>query len=139
MLFSSSLAFASIASAQAYNLVSHLKGQKLVDAFSFQEQNGGDNGGVANYLNRDAAYSAGLVNIMHHGAVRLSVNTQGNDATRGSVKLTSNAQYNSGLFIFDIAHIPDVCGSWPALWMLGGGTWPEQGEVSLSSICCRDM
>jgi hypothetical protein len=37
-------------------------------------------------------------------------------AGRNSVRLTSNASYNKGLFVGDFAHIPGSnCGSWPAL------------------------
>jgi beta-glucanase (GH16 family) len=52
---------------------------------------------------------------------------------RPSVRITSNNQYNSGLFILDLAHMPGgECASWPAFWLLGGpATWPAAGEVDI--------
>jgi beta-glucanase (GH16 family) len=49
---------------------------------------------------------------------------------RASVRLESFSTYNGGLFVFDIQHMPgQVCGIWPALWTLGSGLWPQNGEI----------
>jgi len=37
---------------------------------------------------------------------------------------------NQNLFIFDIAAMPAVCGTWPAVWFTGAN-WPYQGEIDV--------
>jgi hypothetical protein len=45
---------------------------------------------------------------------------------RPSIRITSVASYNSGLFIADIAHMPgSICGAWPAFWTVGPN-WPNE-------------
>lgn len=34
---------------------------------------------------------------------------------RDSVRISSNKTYNHGLFVLDLAHMPQGCGTWPAL------------------------
>lgn len=50
---------------------------------------------------------------------------------RQSVRIESKAQYNHGLFIFDILHSPFGCGLWPALWLTDGYNWPANGEIDI--------
>ena len=51
---------------------------------------------------------------------------------RASVRLSSKKTYDKGLIIADIAHMPGgICGVWPAFWMLGSGTWPQNGEIDI--------
>ena len=48
---------------------------------------------------------------------------------RHSLRLSSRESWTHGLFIIDLAHMPaNVCGTWPALWMLGSDTWPNSGK-----------
>ncbi|KAL9716224.1 hypothetical protein Ac2012v2_000670 [Leucoagaricus gongylophorus] len=49
----------------------------------------------------------------------------------GSVRISSIAQYNGGLFILDLDKAPWGCGVWPAFWTLGAGNWPYTGEVDI--------
>ena len=52
---------------------------------------------------------------------------------RQSVRISSKKSYNPGtLVIAEIAHMPTGCGTWPALWMLGGPQeWPASGEIDI--------
>jgi hypothetical protein len=54
---------------------------------------------------------------------------------RSSVRLSSKAVYNHGLFIIDVEHLPTGCGTWPAFWTLGKITedmpWPTNGEIDV--------
>lgn len=96
--------------------------------------------GYVNYVDKTTAAAAGLIGYGPSGdfdspghSVLLGSNhnrTVTNPRGRSSVRVTSNTRYNSGtLFVADINHIPQTCGSWPALWLLGDGTWPNSGEV----------
>jgi hypothetical protein len=61
-------------------------------------------------------------------------NTQTNQTTgRYSVRLTSKAAYDTGLFIFDVVHTPYGCGTWPALWLTNANlaSWPDSGEIDV--------
>ena len=49
---------------------------------------------------------------------------------RPSVRIETKARYNSGLFIYDIDHMPTGPGSWPAFWAYGGN-WPNNGEIDI--------
>ena len=49
---------------------------------------------------------------------------------RGSVRLTSYAAWNYGLFIADLDHMPTGCGTWPAWWLVGPN-WPNNGEIDI--------
>jgi hypothetical protein len=64
--------------------------------------------------------------------VRLGVDSKNVASGRGrdSVRVESNKQYNSGLFILDASHMPEGCGTWPAFWMYGPN-WPSGGEVDI--------
>lgn len=57
--------------------------------------------------------------------------TSKNPAGRGSIRIASNKTFNKGLFMADISHMPVGCGTWPAFWLLGGGTWPAGGEIDI--------
>ncbi|CAF9929249.1 MAG: hypothetical protein GOMPHAMPRED_005346 [Gomphillus americanus] len=51
---------------------------------------------------------------------------------RPSIRVQSTASWTHGLFVFDIAHMPTGCGTWPALWLLGSGAaWPTYGEIDI--------
>jgi len=86
-------------------------------------------------LSQSAAQSDGLYKTIN-GQVFIGVdNTTTLSPTgtgRNSVKIMSNDAYTHALVIADLAHIPaSECGSWPAFWMLGSGTWPQNGEIDI--------
>lgn len=49
---------------------------------------------------------------------------------RASTRVSSNKAYTQGLFIADVAHMPEGCGTWPALWSFGPN-WPSNGEIDV--------
>ncbi|ESZ93101.1 hypothetical protein SBOR_6531 [Sclerotinia borealis F-4128] len=51
-------------------------------------------------------------------------------AGRASTRVSSNKAYTHGLFIADVAHMPEGCGTWPALWSFGPD-WPSRGEIDV--------
>ncbi|KAJ3111779.1 hypothetical protein HK100_002560 [Physocladia obscura] len=88
--------------------------------------------GEVTYVSESTAESSGLAyisnNVAYFGVDHTNVETSG----RPSVRWTSNTAYQTGLFVFDIAHMPFGCGTWPALWLLGSGqTWPYAGEIDI--------
>ncbi|KAJ6511907.1 glycoside hydrolase family 16 protein [Mycena vitilis] len=69
------------------------------------------------YVNKTYAFENGLAYVNDDGTVGM----KGDNTTwlpegtnRSSVRISSNAQYNTGLFILDLNRAPWGCGVWPA-------------------------
>ncbi|KAK3051804.1 hypothetical protein LTR09_007104 [Extremus antarcticus] len=128
--FYATAAFAAAASAQ-YELQSTFAGETFFDNFVFF-----NSWGFVQYVTKEAAEGFGMINVTKTSA------SWGVDATslfdptaplgRPSFRITSVQSWTHGLFIADLAHVPaNVCGTWPAFWALGSGTWPDNGEIDI--------
>ncbi|KAF5334847.1 hypothetical protein D9758_014282 [Tetrapyrgos nigripes] len=49
---------------------------------------------------------------------------------RNSVRLHSNKQYGKGVMVYNINHLPEGCGTWPAVWSYAE-IWPTKGEIDV--------
>ncbi|KAH8820411.1 concanavalin A-like lectin/glucanase domain-containing protein [Xylogone sp. PMI_703] len=88
--------------------------------------------GFVKYATASAANLSSLAgytgSAVYLGVDHTTVNPPGG---RHSVRVTSNKSYTRGLFIADIAHMPDsTCGVWPAFWTFGPN-WPSSGEIDI--------
>ncbi|KAL6868377.1 family 16 glycoside hydrolase [Trichoderma novae-zelandiae] len=92
--------------------------------------------GFVQYVDAQTANAQGLAGISSGGIFMGTDSTTQNPAGgRQSVRLTSQQQFNHGLFIADIAHMPgSICGVWPAFWMFGPD-WPNSGEIDIIEGC----
>ncbi|KAK7534089.1 glycoside hydrolase family 16 protein [Phyllosticta citribraziliensis] len=88
--------------------------------------------GFVHYVDNATASSMNLTYASTERAI-LRVDTSEQSATTGrkSVRITSKQTYDSGLFIFDIAHTPYGCGTWPAVWLSDPANWPYNGEIDV--------
>ncbi|KAI1390909.1 glycoside hydrolase family 16 protein [Hypoxylon trugodes] len=93
--------------------------------------------GFVHYVPKEQATSLNLTYATTDSAV-LKVDTSvgpssSPDASTGrfSVRVESKAQYDNGLFIFDVKHTPFGCGTWPALWLVDPNNWPDNGEIDV--------
>lgn len=115
-------------SSDGWKLTSKLEGQTFLDFFNY-DSGTGDNGGSANYVNgvsEGLAYTSG-------DQVILAVDTSEDVSARNSLRMVSKTTFNAddqNLFIFDVAHMPAVCGTWPAIWFTGAN-WPYDGEIDV--------
>ncbi|KAF8217767.1 concanavalin A-like lectin/glucanase domain-containing protein [Mycena galopus ATCC 62051] len=115
-------------SSEGWKLKSTLEGSSFLDFFNY-DSGTGDNSGVANYVNgvsEGLAYTSG-------DQVILAVDTAEDVSARNSLRMVSKTTFNAvnqNLFIFDIAAMPAVCGTWPAVWFTGAN-WPYQGEIDV--------
>ncbi|KIL70806.1 glycoside hydrolase family 16 protein [Amanita muscaria Koide BX008] len=110
-------------------------GQTFFDRWDFYDQSDPTNGHVT-FLNKSAAFSNGLAYVDPNGTVIM----KGDDTTtlaqgvyRNSVRISSQAVYNTGLFILDLNRAPWGCGMlgvWPAFWTVGAN-WPNLGEIDI--------
>ncbi|SMR42338.1 unnamed protein product [Zymoseptoria tritici ST99CH_1E4] len=135
-------------SALTYTLQTSLQGPTFFDAFAFQNT-WDPTFGYVHYVDRPTAESFGMINAVGantittsggpvvFGAEHTRVLDPAANLGRPSVKLVSKETWTRGLFVLDLEHMPaNVCGSWPAFWMLGSGgdgqgVWPKFGEIDI--------
>jgi hypothetical protein len=111
-----------------YKLSKKLVGQSFLDFFNY-DSGFGDNGGVAEYVN---GVSEGLAHLSGDKVI-LAVDDTPTVSARSSLRMVSKEKFNAennNLFIFDIAAMPAVCGTWPAVWFTGAN-WPYDGEIDV--------
>ncbi|KAF7323747.1 hypothetical protein MKEN_00595700 [Mycena kentingensis (nom. inval.)] len=115
-------------SSDGWKLSKKLEGETFLDFFKY-DTGTGDNSGVAKYVN---GISSGLAYVSGD-QVHLAVDTEQYADTRESLRMVSKTTFNADdntLFIFDIEHMPAVCGAWPAVWFTGDN-WPYKGEIDV--------
>ncbi|KAJ7225489.1 glycoside hydrolase family 16 protein, partial [Mycena pura] len=108
-------------------------GKTFFDDFTFYTASDPTHGTVT-YVDQTYAIDNGLAYFDEAGG---TVIMKGDDTTwlqegenRSSVRISSIAQYNTGLFILDLNRAPWGCvGVWPAFF--GGGQWPLTGEIDI--------
>ena len=120
-----------------YSLIKSYTSQNFYQEFDFFTGSDPTNGHVQ-YVDLQTAGALGLAgttswhnfsNLIYLGADNKNPAPNGRPSTR----VSSKATFNHGLFITDIVHSPSgICGTWPALWMLGtGADWPFAGEIDI--------
>ncbi|OZJ06028.1 hypothetical protein BZG36_01104 [Bifiguratus adelaidae] len=120
-----------LATAEAqYTLQTEYSGNTFFNGFTFFTGSDPTHGFV-DYVDASTASSQGLTQV-RNGVVYIFADntTVASSAGRRSVRITSNQSYNSGLFLFDVNHVPFGCGTWPALWTVGPN-WPNSGEIDI--------
>jgi hypothetical protein len=103
------------------------------DSFSFFTGDDPTHGTVT-YVDKATAFADNLSYISWDDKVIMKgddTSTLQAGQNRASVRVSSNAIYNTGLFLLDINRAPWGCGVWPAFWTLGNGTWPATGEIDI--------
>ncbi|KAF8609286.1 WSC-domain-containing protein [Ceratobasidium sp. AG-I] len=87
--------------------------------------------GQVDYLSQSDATDAGLAYVQSDGVAVMKVdNTSklGSGEKRKSVRIHSNKQYNTGLFVVDILQMPFGCSV--TFWTVGDN-WPNNGEIDI--------
>jgi hypothetical protein len=118
-----------------YTLTDDLSGKRFPNNFDLFSDQDPTNGFVA-YQPLDSAIEnkyIGYLPTQNTTNIFLGVDyTNITPAGRPSTRAESKKSWNHGLLLADIRHMPaSTCGSWPALWMLGEGTWPMKGEIDI--------
>ncbi|KAF8069103.1 laminarinase [Lyophyllum atratum] len=115
-----------------YGQTDSISGSGFLNAFSVQNIADPTHGRV-NYVSASTAASENLTfSSGDHFVLRadfkktLSASGPGRD----SVRIQSNKQYRTSVTVFNVRHMPQGCGTWPALWTVGGN-WPTQGEIDI--------
>ncbi|KAG6382199.1 glycoside hydrolase family 16 protein [Boletus reticuloceps] len=133
------LAAIQCATSATYSQSSSLTGQKFLDAFTWHTA-ADPNFGRVNYIDYPTAQSKGLVSVSRNQVTLRADSTTKLNPTgpgRDSFSLASNDQYTTHVAMhvpfyvcclvnltachsFDIAHMPEGCGTWPAVCTLPG-------------------
>lgn len=53
------------------------------------------------------------------------------DPGRNSVRIKSQKTYTTHAVVFDVRHMPEGCGTWPAIWESKTSNWPNGGEIDI--------
>ncbi|GAV99788.1 glycoside hydrolase family 16 protein [Lentinula edodes] len=89
--------------------------------------------GRVNYVD---AYTAANENLTYASGDHFVLRTDywtvldPNGPGRDSVRIQSNKQYTTSVMVFNIRHMPQGCGTWPAVWTVGED-WPNNGEIDV--------
>ncbi|KAN0091585.1 glycoside hydrolase family 16 protein [Tylopilus felleus] len=124
------LAVSGFAEAAAYSRTANLYGQSFLDAFEWVAI-ADPTHGRTNYVTKSTAKSQGLYSVSGNTVtLRADYNTvlEPSGPGRNSFRLQSKDQYSTHVAIFDIGHIPEGCGTWPAEV---GADWPNHGEIDI--------
>ncbi|KAG2018795.1 glycosyl hydrolase family 16, variant 2 [Coprinopsis cinerea AmutBmut pab1-1] len=50
---------------------------------------------------------------------------------RNSVRIRSKRKFSTHVAVFDVRHMPEGCGTWPAIWETEESGWPSGGELDI--------
>ncbi|KAL8822241.1 MAG: hypothetical protein Q9191_007019 [Dirinaria sp. TL-2023a] len=117
----------------AYTLTDSFHPGNFFSSFDFFTGQDPTSGFVV-YQNQQQATASKLIGTapQANNSIYMGVDTSNNDPQgRASVRISSKKSWSKGLFIADIQHMPEGCGTWPAFWLLGSGTWPMNGEIDI--------
>ncbi|KIY72517.1 glycoside hydrolase family 16 protein [Cylindrobasidium torrendii FP15055 ss-10] len=130
------LALSSQVSAWTYGITANYIGQGLLDAFSYDAIADPTHGrGV--YVDKATALAKNLTYASGNSVIIRADSTTYLDpagAGRATIRLKSNRDFTNGVTVYDIRHMPEGCGTWPAVWSFGeapGQSWPALGEIDI--------
>ncbi|KIJ67434.1 glycoside hydrolase family 16 protein [Hydnomerulius pinastri MD-312] len=134
---SGSLALASLAGSAfagaTYTLSESVVGNDFYTSFNFEAIADPTDGRV-NYVDQATAQSLNLTYATSDTFIMRADDTTVLTASgpgRNSVRIRSNNQYTTHVAVFDMQHMPQGCGTWPAVWETDESNWPDGGEVDI--------
>ncbi|CAK5267905.1 unnamed protein product [Mycena citricolor] len=120
--------------AASYSRTQNIVGTGFYDAFDFEAIPDPTHGRV-NYVSEATARALNLTYASGNTFIlRADSTTVINDASpvgRNSVRIISKSSYSTHVAVFDVVHMPQGCGTWPAIWETDATNWPRGGEVDI--------
>lgn len=117
----------------SYTLSDVIVGEDFYDAFNFEAIPDPTNGRV-NYVDGATARRLGLTVATANSFILRADDTTVLSPTgpgRNSVRIRSNNEYTTHVAVFDMNHMPEGCGTWPAVWETLEADWPDSGEIDI--------
>ncbi|KAF8057410.1 endo-beta-glucanase [Lyophyllum atratum] len=127
------LSFASTVLSATYPLSDNIVGSAFLNAFSVQAISDPTHGRV-NYVDKATAQSQNLTfSSSNTFILRADFKTtlSAGGPGRNSVRIKSNKVYTTHVAVFDVRHMPQGCGTWPAIWETNESNWPNGGEIDI--------
>ncbi|KAI0314130.1 glycoside hydrolase family 16 protein [Amylostereum chailletii] len=115
-----------------YLLTDTFTGQDFFDGFDWIAEPDPTEG-LVQYVDKATAQSEGLATV-EGGNFFLRADAQTiltGDTGRKSSRIQSVKSWDLHVSVYNVVHMPQGCGTWPAIWELGVGTWPVNGEVDI--------
>ncbi|KAJ8463021.1 hypothetical protein ONZ45_g17727 [Pleurotus djamor] len=136
-IVSSFVALASLLSYQAraatYGLTDNWTGSAFFSEFTWENIPDPTHGRV-NYVDQATAQNLNLSVVNGEDLIlrpdHTTVLTPGGPG-RNSVRIRSNKVFTTHVAVFNIKHMPQGCGTWPAVWEVTKNTWPDGGEIDI--------
>ncbi|KIL60802.1 glycoside hydrolase family 16 protein [Amanita muscaria Koide BX008] len=127
------LASASTVLCGGYVLQDNIIGSGFYNAFTF-ENIADPTSGRVNYVDQATAQSQNLSYASSNDFILRAdswtvLNPSG--PGRNSFRIRSIKTYTTAVMVFDIRHMPEGCGTWPAVWTTDESNWPNGGEVDI--------
>ncbi|KAF9476964.1 2 beta-glucanase [Pholiota conissans] len=133
--FARALALGSIftlAQCATYSQTDSHTGTGFLKSFTVQAMSDPTHGRV-NYVDAATAASKNLTFASGNTFILRSDHTtvlKSSGPGRNSVRMQSNKQFTTSVMVFNIRHMPEGCGTWPAVWTVGAD-WPSEGEIDI--------
>jgi len=126
------LLFTGSVRAASYDISDTFQGNSFFTGFHFFSDADPKHGRV-NYVTKAQAQALGLAYVSGSNFILRadsSTTLSASGAGRNSVRIVSNKKYTTHVAVFNIQHMPQGCGTWPAVWEVGDN-WPYGGEVDI--------
>ncbi|TRM66550.1 glycoside hydrolase family 16 protein [Schizophyllum amplum] len=119
--------------AATYLMSESFIGEGFYDNFDFQAIADPTHGRV-NYVDQATAVAQNLTYASSDSFILRMDSTTVLDPAgpgRNSVRLRSKNTYTKHVAVINLRHMPQGCGTWPAIWETLEATWPAGGEVDI--------
>jgi len=119
--------------AATYSLTDNIIGSGFYSSFSWEAIPDPTSGRV-NYVDQPTSQSLNLTFASSNSFIlRTDFTTvlNPNGAGRNSVRIRSQKTYTTHVAVFDVPHMPQGCGTWPAIWETKESNWPTGGETDI--------
>jgi len=116
-----------------YSLSDNIVGSGFNDAFNYEAINDPTHGRV-HYVDKATAQSLNLTFGSGDTFILRADHTTtlgSGGAGRNSARIISKKTYTTHVAVFNIRHMPQGCGTWPAVWETKGSNWPNGGEIDI--------
>ncbi|KAF5341821.1 hypothetical protein D9611_001175 [Ephemerocybe angulata] len=116
-----------------YSLSDNVVGNGFYDAFNWEAIDDPTHGRVK-YVDQATSRSQNLTYASGDSFIlRADFKTYlGNGGPgRQSVRILTKRTYTTHVAVFDVRHMPQGCGTWPAIWETAESNWPNGGEIDI--------